>query len=143
MLESADAGDEKAIIAMGLLNTMHTILAVMEERPEVHQALKPVILQVRERLHLVGLLDSSSILVDPDHMLLQAIHRIFTNSIMEFYEEAMSLSCDLATKHISPDTWKMLEVNLVFTFVSITIIVAIVVFVDALTVNLFIFYFCR
>ena len=62
---------------------------------------------------------------------------------MEFYEEAMSLSCDLATKHISQDTWKMLEVNLVFTFVSITIIVAIVVFVDALTVNLFIFYFCR
>ena len=51
MLESAD---EKAITAMGLLNTMHTILAVMEERPEVHQALKPVILQVRERLHLVG-----------------------------------------------------------------------------------------
>ena len=54
MLESADAGDEKAITAMGLLNTMHTILAVMEERPEVHQALEPVILQVRERLHLVG-----------------------------------------------------------------------------------------
>ena len=54
MLESADAGDEKAITAMGLLNTMHTILAVMEARPEVYQALEPVILQVRERLHLVG-----------------------------------------------------------------------------------------
>ena len=53
VLESADAGDEKAITAIGLLNTMHTILAVMGERPEVHQALKPVILQVRERLHLV------------------------------------------------------------------------------------------
>ena len=46
MLESADAGDEKAITAMGLLNTMETILAVMEEKPEVHQALEPVILQV-------------------------------------------------------------------------------------------------
>ena len=84
MLESADAGDEKAITAMGLLNTMETILAVMEEKPEVHQALEPVILQ--------------------------AIHHIFTNSIMEFYEEAMSLSCDLTTKHVSPDMWKMLEV---------------------------------
>ena len=41
---------------------------------------------------------------------LQAIHHIFTNSIMEFYEEAMSLSCDLTTKHVSPDMWKMLEV---------------------------------
>ena len=69
---------------MGLLNTMETILAVMEDRPEVHGALEPVILQ--------------------------AIHHIFTNSIMEFYEEAMSLSCDLTTKHISPDMWKMLEV---------------------------------
>ena len=70
---------------MGLLNTMETILAVMEEKPEVHQALEPVILQ--------------------------AIHHIFTNSIMEFYEEAMSLSCDLTTKHVSPDMWKMLEVE--------------------------------
>merc|ERR1719431_1176319 len=84
VLESADAGDEKAITAMGLLNTMETILAVMEDRPEVHTALEPVILQ--------------------------AIHHIFTNSIMEFYEEAMSLSCDLTTKHISQDMWKMLEV---------------------------------
>merc|ERR1719460_25496 len=84
VLESADAGDEKAITAMGLLNTMETILAVMEEKPEVHAALEPVILQ--------------------------AIHHIFTNSIMEFYEEAMSLSCDLTTKHVSPDMWKMLEV---------------------------------
>merc|ERR1719187_1501954 len=83
-LETADAGDEKAITAMGLLNTMETILAVMEERTEVHAALEPVILQ--------------------------AIHHIFTNSIMEFYEEAMSLSCDLTTKHISENMWKMLEV---------------------------------
>merc|ERR1712106_325786 len=84
VLESADAGDEKAITAMGLLNTMETILAVMEERTEVHAALEPVILQ--------------------------AIHHIFSNSIMEFYEEAMSLSCDLTTKQISQHMWGMLEV---------------------------------
>ena len=35
VLETADSGDEKAIMAMGLLNTMETILAVMEEKPEV------------------------------------------------------------------------------------------------------------
>merc|ERR1719309_407478 len=29
---------------------------------------------------------------------------------MEFYEEAMSLTCDLTTKHISENMWKMLEV---------------------------------
>merc|ERR1711892_159660 len=43
-------------------------------------------------------------------VILQAIHHIFSNSIMEFYEEAMSLSRDLTTKHISQDMWKMLEV---------------------------------
>ncbi|XP_023343856.1 importin-7 isoform X3 [Eurytemora carolleeae] len=84
VLEAADSGDEKAITAMGLLNTMETILGVMEERAEVHAALEPVVLQ--------------------------AIHHIFTNSIMEFYEEAMSLTCDLTTKAISENMWKMLEV---------------------------------
>ena len=56
-----EAGDKKAITAMVLLNTMETILAVMEERSEVHSALEPVILQ--------------------------AIHHIFTNSIMEFMKK--------------------------------------------------------
>jgi len=84
VLETADAGDEKAITAMGLLNTVETVLNVMEERTEVHQALEPIVLQ--------------------------AIHHIFTNSIMEFYEEAMSLSCDLTTKHVSENMWKMLGV---------------------------------
>jgi hypothetical protein len=37
VLETADSGDEKAITAMGLLNTMETILAVMEEKPEVRR----------------------------------------------------------------------------------------------------------
>lgn len=84
VLETADAGDEKAITAMGLLNTVETVLNVMEERTEVHQALEPIVLQ--------------------------AIHHIFSNSIMEFYEEAMSLSCDLTTKHVSENMWKMLGV---------------------------------
>ena len=38
---------------MGLLNTMETILAVMEEKPEVHQALEPVILQVNMNCELL------------------------------------------------------------------------------------------
>jgi len=84
VLESCNTGNKKTITAMGLLNTMEAILAVMEERTEVHAALEPIILQ--------------------------AIHHIFTNSIIEFYEEAMSLSCDLTTKHISADMWKVLEV---------------------------------
>eukprot|EP00088_Acartia_fossae_P059408 TRINITY_DN7049_c0_g1_i5.p1 TRINITY_DN7049_c0_g1~~TRINITY_DN7049_c0_g1_i5.p1 ORF type:complete len:1055 (-),score=320.46 TRINITY_DN7049_c0_g1_i5:228-3392(-) len=84
VLATADSGDEKAITAMGLLNTLQTILNVMEEKPEVHTALEPIVLQ--------------------------AIQHIFENSIMEFYEEAMSLTCDLTTAHVSENMWKILEV---------------------------------
>ena len=41
---------------------------------------------------------------------MQAVHHIFTNSIMEFYEEALSLSCDLTTAKISDNMWGMLGV---------------------------------
>ena len=40
----------------------------------------------------------------------QAVHHIFTNSIMEFYEEALSLACDLTTTKISENMWGMLKV---------------------------------
>ena len=46
MVESTgDQGDEKAITAMGLLNTMETILTVMEDKEEVHAELEPIVLQ--------------------------------------------------------------------------------------------------
>ena len=49
ILESSEEGDEKAITAMGLLNTMETILTVMEDKEDVHAQLEPVILQVTSR----------------------------------------------------------------------------------------------
>ena len=77
---------------MGLLNTMETILTVMEDKEELHAQLEPVVLE--------------------------AVHHIFTNSIMEFYEEALSLSCDLTTTKVSDNMWKMLvliyQVSLLF-----------------------------
>ena len=45
-MTSSDEGDEKAITAMGVLNTLETILTVMEEKEEVHAQLEPIILQV-------------------------------------------------------------------------------------------------
>ena len=38
-------GDEKAITAMGILNTMETILTVMEDKEEVHAELEPIVLK--------------------------------------------------------------------------------------------------
>ena len=42
---TSDQGDEKAITAMGILNTMETILTVMEDKAEVHAELEPIVLQ--------------------------------------------------------------------------------------------------
>ena len=67
---------------MGLLNTMETILTVMEDKEEVHAELEPIVLQ--------------------------AVRHIFNNSIMEFYEEALSLTCDLTTTKISDNMWEVL-----------------------------------
>ena len=69
---------------MGLLNTMETILSVMETHEDVHMALEPIVLQ--------------------------AVHHILSNSVIEFYEEALSLSCDLTSTKISPNMWNMLAV---------------------------------
>jgi len=78
-----EESDERAITAMGLLNTIETLVSVMDEHEDVMTQLEPVALQV------VGL--------------------IFTQSAMEFYEEALSLVYDLTCKKISPDLWKVLE----------------------------------
>lgn len=83
VLEGEDGSDEKAMTAMGLLNTIETLLSVMEEYPQIMALLHPIVIQV-------------------------VVH-IFQNNIMEFYEETFSLVYDLTTKEISADMWQMLE----------------------------------
>lgn len=46
MLETDEGSDEKAITAMGLLNTIETVLTVMEEQPQIMSQLEPIVLQV-------------------------------------------------------------------------------------------------
>jgi hypothetical protein len=46
VLETDEGSDEKAITAMGLLNTIETLLTVMEDQPEVMAQLQPTVLQV-------------------------------------------------------------------------------------------------
>eukprot|EP00095_Tigriopus_kingsejongensis_P004972 maker-scaffold96_size378025-snap-gene-2.39 protein:Tk04972 transcript:maker-scaffold96_size378025-snap-gene-2.39-mRNA-1 annotation:"Importin-7" len=81
--EGSDDGDDKAITAMGLLNTLETLYSVMEANETVRTQLEPILLKV--------------------------IHHIFSNSIMEFYEEALTLSCDMTSATISPNMWSVLE----------------------------------
>lgn len=80
-----DAGtDEKAITAMGLFNTIETVLNVMEDNLEIMAQLEKIVLRV--------------------------IVHILQNNLIEFYEEAMSLLCYLTAKTISEDMWKILEI---------------------------------
>jgi hypothetical protein len=44
VLESSE-DDDKAVTTMGILNTLETILAVMEDK-EIHSKLEPIVLQV-------------------------------------------------------------------------------------------------
>lgn len=46
MLETDEGSDEKAITAMGLLNTIESLLSVMENRPDIILRLQPTVLQV-------------------------------------------------------------------------------------------------
>jgi hypothetical protein len=46
VLETDEGSDEKAITAMGLLNTIETLLTVMEDQPQIMTQLQPTVLQV-------------------------------------------------------------------------------------------------
>ncbi|XP_030570286.1 importin-7 [Drosophila novamexicana] len=83
VLESEEGSDEKAITAMGLLNTIETLLSVMEEHPDVLLNLHPIVINV--------------------------VGHIFQHNITDFYEETFSLVYDLTSKSISAEMWQMLE----------------------------------
>lgn len=46
VLESEDGSEDKAITAMGLINTIETLLTVMEEYPQITNLLRPIIIGV-------------------------------------------------------------------------------------------------
>ncbi|XP_055706961.1 importin-7 isoform X2 [Phlebotomus papatasi] len=83
VLESDDSSDSRAITAMGLLNTIETLLSVMEDHPQIMSNLHPIVIRV--------------------------VGHIFQQNVIEFYEEACSLVYDLTAKVITPDMWQMLE----------------------------------
>ncbi|XP_059474661.1 importin-7 isoform X2 [Neocloeon triangulifer] len=82
VLDTDGGSDEKAMIAMGLLHTVESLLNAMEEVPGLTTLLEPVVLQV--------------------------IGYIFENSVMEFYEETLLLVYELTKKTISNDMWQVL-----------------------------------
>ncbi|XP_014261678.1 importin-7 isoform X2 [Cimex lectularius] len=83
VVDTDEGSDEKAITAMGLLNTIESIISMLEDYPAILAHVQSTVLFV--------------------------VGHIFTGNLMEFYEEAMSLVYDLTTKSISEDMWKVFE----------------------------------
>ncbi|CAG0918650.1 unnamed protein product [Notodromas monacha] len=78
-----DKSDENAIAAMGIITTMDDIAEVFEEEPEIMATIEPILLNV--------------------------ISHIFSNSILDLYEEAFTLAGTLTTERVSEDCWKLFE----------------------------------
>lgn len=77
----SDGSEEKAITALGILNTMETILTVMEEQKEIMIQLEGIVLNV------IGL--------------------ILQQNIIDFYEEVLSLIYSLTSTQISQHMWQV------------------------------------
>lgn len=78
-------GDEKAMVAMGVLNTLDTLVTVLEEQRDLVALLEPTLLRL-----LVG--------------------QVLGGSLLEFYEEALSLLYSLSCRGpLSPDMWQAFE----------------------------------
>ncbi|XP_075546837.1 importin-7 msk [Dermacentor variabilis] len=85
VVETGGDGDEKAMVAMGVLNTLDTLVTVLEEQRALVALLEPTLLQL-----LVG--------------------QVLGQSLLEFYEEALSLLYSLSCRGpLSADMWKAFE----------------------------------
>ncbi|KAL9955530.1 hypothetical protein ACROYT_G036866 [Oculina patagonica] len=78
-LLDGDDSDEKAVTAMGILNTLETMLNVMEGSKEIVHQLEQVVISL--------------------------IAKVLELSVMEFYEDILSIICTCTCFEISPSMW--------------------------------------
>ena len=81
VIDSDEGSDDKAVTAMGILNTIETILTVMEDQKEIMTSLEAIVLTV--------------------------VGAILQNNVMEFYEEVMSIIYSLTCTSISTHMWQV------------------------------------
>ncbi|XP_033846015.1 importin-7 [Periophthalmus magnuspinnatus] len=77
-----EGGDDKAVTAMGILNTIDTLLSVVEDHKEITEQLEGICLQV--------------------------IGTVLQQHVLEFYEEILSLAHSLTCQQVSPQMWQLL-----------------------------------
>jgi len=76
-----DGSDEKAIAAMGILNTLDTIVTVMEEQKDILQHIEGIVLDV--------------------------VGHIMQNNLMDYFEEMLSLVYSLTCEQVSARMWSV------------------------------------
>ncbi|XP_071956565.1 importin-7-like [Antedon mediterranea] len=81
VVDGDDPSDDKAITAMGILNTIETLLNVMEDHKEIMLQLEGIVLQV--------------------------VRVILQQQVIDFYEEVLSLIFSMTCTHISPPLWQV------------------------------------
>ncbi|KAK7913326.1 hypothetical protein WMY93_013537 [Mugilogobius chulae] len=77
-----EGGDDKAVTAMGILNTIDTLLSVVEDHKEIIAQLEGICLQV--------------------------IGTVLQQHVLEFYEEILSLAHSLTCQQVSTQMWQLL-----------------------------------
>ncbi|KAI1285385.1 Importin-7 [Halotydeus destructor] len=84
MKSNDEESEDKALTAMGLLNTIDTILTMMDDQRDVLAQLEPIVVQM--------------------------IVNIFQAEQIDLYEEALNLVCTISTNSVSPALWKVFEI---------------------------------
>uniref|UniRef100_A0A8C9BL64 Uncharacterized protein n=1 Tax=Phocoena sinus TaxID=42100 RepID=A0A8C9BL64_PHOSS len=77
-----EGSDDKAATAMGILNTIDTLLSVVEDHKEITQQLEGICVQVTGT--------------------------VLQQHVLEFYEEIFSLAHGLTCQQVSPQMWQLL-----------------------------------
>ena len=92
--EDEDTADDRAITAVGLLNTLETMLDVVEEE--------------------------KTIMVQLEGIVCKAIAHVLQNRIMDYYEEVLSLLYSVTCSQVSPALWQALTLIHEVRFVTKT-----------------------
>ena len=80
--DDEDTADDRAITAVGLLNTLETMLDVVEEE--------------------------ATIMVQLEGIVCKAIAHVLQNRIMDYYEEVLSLLYSVTCSQVSSEMWQAL-----------------------------------
>jgi len=81
LLQTEEGAEDRAITAMGVLNTLENILDVVEDQKEIVEKLEAIVVTI--------------------------VRVIIEGSVMDFYEEALSLVYSLTCTQISPTMWQV------------------------------------